>query len=115
MLDLKKLIKENPTIVSTCTNDKPNIAVASDVALIDNKTIIIAHNEMHQTIKNILKNSHVALLILNRYNEGVRIFGNAKYYNDDEHFAKVNELFKNETTTPLGAIVVKIDEVREIK
>ena len=116
MINLDKLIKENPAIISTCAESNPNIAIASDIALIDDKTIIISHNEMIRTVENIITNSNISLLIVDPKAGwgGVRVFGKARYHQDGEYFNKVCELFKNETTRPIGVIVVRIDDVREI-
>jgi len=115
MNDIKKLLSENPTIIATSDNDLPNISIASDVVLIDEKTILISHNEMIKTIENIKQNQNIALLCLDKNYVGVRIFGKAEYYTSGNFFNKVVELFKNEKTDPKGAIVVKIKEVKEIK
>jgi uncharacterized pyridoxamine 5'-phosphate oxidase family protein len=89
--------------------------VATDVCVLDEETILISHNEMKKTVENIKINDNVALLILDKNNAGVRIFGKAFYYNDGEYFDLVNKFFKKEATVPLGAILVKIDKVVEIK
>ncbi|MDR2063807.1 MAG: pyridoxamine 5'-phosphate oxidase family protein [Candidatus Nomurabacteria bacterium] len=111
----KKLISENPTILATSQNNIPNIAVATDVTVLDDGTILIAHNEMRQTIENIKSNVKIALLILDKNYAGVRIFGKAHYYTEGRYFDLVNKLYKNATTDPLGAILITVDRIMEIK
>ena len=115
--DLKKLISENPTIISTCAENEPNIAIASDVALFDKNTIIIAHNEMIRTVENIAANPNISLLVVDQKKGwgGVRVFGKAKYCQSGKYFDKAKEFWGTDANLPIGVVVVKIDKTLEIK
>jgi len=115
LLTKKELIDGNPMHIATISGDKPNISIAADVKVIEDNIILIAHNEMVNTPKNILVNNNVVLTTFNENWEGLRIFGTADYYTEGEYFDKVNELFKNENTTPKGAIKITVHSVEEVK
>ncbi|MCL2038107.1 pyridoxamine 5'-phosphate oxidase family protein [Candidatus Saccharibacteria bacterium] len=115
MINLEKLVRDNSVIISTCSDGAPNIAPTSDTILLDKKTMLISHNEMKKTIDNIKKNPKIALLILDKNQTGARIFGKAEYFDSGKFLEKARSLFADETTNPRGAIVVAIDEIREIK
>jgi uncharacterized pyridoxamine 5'-phosphate oxidase family protein len=108
------LVGNFPTIIATYGGGRPNIAVATDVDILEGK-IIIAHNEMRRTVENIKQNANICLLVLNDDRVGVRIFGTAEYFQSGKYYDFVIRKFRNETTTPLGAIAVAIDKVLEIK
>ena len=112
---LAKLLKSFPTIIASSRSDKPNIAVATDVELIEEDKILIAHNEMVQTIENIKTNPNICLLILDDKQVGFRIWGQAEYHDQGPYFALCHEKFKTPTTTPQGAIIIVIAETKEIK
>lgn len=45
---------------------------------------------------------------------GLRLTGVAKYYTQGKYFDICNKYFNNETATPKGAIIVKINKVEGI-
>ena len=112
----KELINNRPMHIATVSNsNKPNLAIVADVKVIAEDKIIIAHNEMINTPKNILDNKDVVLTAFDENWEGIRISGKAEYYTNGEYFDLVVKLFKNENTNPKGVIVVTVTSVDEIK
>ncbi len=112
---LKNLIENHPVHIATVTKgNKPNLAVASDVKVLDNKTLLISNNEMIHTPDNILNNSNVVLTSFNEKWAGVRITGKAKYYTTGKYFDLCNELFNNDTTTPKGAIIISVNSIESL-
>jgi len=110
-----KLIEGNPIHIATTRKDgKPNLAVASDVKVLDDKTILISNNEMVHTPDNIIVNPNVVLTSFNDKWAGLRITGRAKYYLGGKYFAICNKLFNNESATPKGAIVVKVIKLESL-
>jgi predicted pyridoxine 5'-phosphate oxidase superfamily flavin-nucleotide-binding protein len=115
LLDYKEIINNKPMHIATVREDNtPNLAVVADVNVISNDEILISHNEMENTPKNILVNSNVVLTTFNEKWEGLRIFGTAEYFTEGEYFDLNIKLFKNETTNPKGAIVVKVSKVEKM-
>ena len=119
----KSLIENNPLHIATVNNlNKPNISVASDVRVLNEKSLIISCNEMNNTQNNIQENKNVALTSFNSEWVGVRLFGIAKFYTDGEYYDFcMNTFFANNevspfgATKPKGAIVVDVEKIEEIK
>ncbi len=109
------LIENNPCHIATINQDvRPNLSVASDVKVLDEKTILISNNEMIHTPDNIIVNNNVVLTSFNDKWAGIRLTGMASYYTQGEYFDICNKLFKNEKTTPKGVIIVKVKQVEGI-
>ena len=119
MKRLAEILRKFPTMIATTSADgSPNLTPAADVVLLNDRTILIAHNEMRRTVENIRNNARgggIMLLVLDNNFEGFRIRGTAKYYTSGKYFDLVNQYFKNAKTTPLGAIVVDIQKIEEMK
>jgi len=109
------LIENNPCHIATAsTNGLPNLSVASDIKVLDDKTILISNNEMIHTPDNIAKNPNIVLTSFNDSWAGLRITGNASYHTQGEYFEICNNLFNNETATPKGVIIIKVKTIESI-
>ena len=109
------LIEGNPChIASVAPGGVANLAVASDIKVLDDKTILISNNEMEHTPDNILANASVVLTSFNEAWAGLRITGNAKYYISGKYFKICDQLFKSDKATPKGAIVIKVKKLESL-
>ena len=123
LLDYKELIDNRPTHIATVNNDeKPNLAVVSNIRVLDDNRIIISVNEMNNTQKNIEYNDNVALTVFNDQWVGIRMFGNAKFYDSGEYYDFCFKTFFPNgkvspfgATKPKGALVITINEIEEYK
>lgn len=123
LLENKDLIENNPMHIATVSSDnKPNLAVVADVRVIEENKIIISHNEMVHTPKNILTNRNVVLTSFNEKWEGLRMAGVADYYTDGKYYDFCEKTFFGNgevsslgATKPKGAIVVTIEKCEAIK
>ncbi|GHU08318.1 hypothetical protein FACS189431_4350 [Alphaproteobacteria bacterium] len=107
----RELIDNGTANIATVSSDgQPNLATASDVAVVSNNQLIISHNEMRKTVDNIIAGGGICMTIFDENWQGVRIFGKAEYFPDGEWFEKVKELFANENTDPKGAILVTVEK-----
>lgn len=112
---LKKLLENHPMHIATITKEnKPNLAVVSDIKVLDNKTLLLSNNEMIHTPDNVLNNPNVVLTSFNEKWAGVRITGKAKYYTKGKYFELCNEFFNNDTATPKGVIIITVTSVESI-
>ena len=101
--EYKDLIENKPIHIATVTKDnKPNLAVAADVRIIESDKIIVSVNEMVNTQENVKRNPNVVITVFNDEWVGLRIFGN------DE-----NASF--DAKKPKGALVITIDKIEEFK
>ena len=123
LFDYKELIDGKPMHIATVNKENnPNLAVASDVKVIEENKIIISVNEMVNTQNNIKYNPNVVLTVFNKDWVGLRLFGEATFYPDGEYYDFCqNTFFANNETTPFGAtkpkgaIVVKVVKIEEFK
>ena len=115
LLNFVGLIEKYPIHIATINKEnKPNLAVASDVKVLNKNMVLISQNEMMHTPENILSNENIVLTSFDEKWSGLRLTGVAKYFTSGKFFDKTIELFKNETANPKGAIVIKVDKVEEI-
>lgn len=115
----KDLIDGRPMHIATINKgNNPNLAVASDVKVIEQNKIVISVNEMINTQENIQYNHNVVLTVFNEKYEGLRIFGTAEFYTNGEYYELCERTFFSNgevspfgATKPKGAIVVTVDKV----
>lgn len=117
----KGIIDGKPIHIATVTpDDNPNLAVASDVKVLDDNHLVISVNEMTHTQKNIQYNPKIAITAFNKDWKGVRIFGTAKFQADGEFYELCKKTFFGNgevspfgATEPKGAIVVEATDIKE--
>lgn len=115
LTNYKQLIEGNPCHIATIRNGNfPNLSVASDIKVLDDTTILISNNEMINTPNNIVENCNIVLTSFNSKWAGIRLTGEAEYYTNGKYFDICNQYFNNETATPKGAIIVKVNKVEGI-
>ena len=111
-----EILEKNPSfLASVGDNNQANLAVVADVKVISDNELLIAHNEMIKTITNVKKYPKVCLACFNQDWEGVRLYGQASYFDKGPYFKQVLSLFANENTHPKGAILVKVDGLNLMK
>lgn len=111
------IIDNKPIHIATVTADgQPNLAVASDVRVLNDEELIISVNEMTRTQVNLQHQPRVVITAFDQDWKGVRIFGTAKFYSEGEYYEFCAKTFfgQGETspfgaTKPKGAIVVKVE------
>lgn len=123
LLEYKELIDGKPMHIATVNKDNnPNLAVVSNVRVLDENRIIISVNEMNNTQSNLRYNDNVVLTVFNEKWIGLRLFGKGKFYDSGEYYDYCfRTFFPNGkvspagATKPKGAIVIKIDKIEEYK
>ena len=122
LFDYQELIDDKPMHIATVNSkNNPNLAVASDVRVIEKDKIIISVNEMVHTEENIEYNPNVVLTAFDNDYKGLRIFGKANYYTDGKYYDFcMKTFFSNGEVTPFGAtkpkgaIVVNVTRVEKL-
>lgn len=117
----KDLINGKPMHIATVNKDNnPNLAVASDVMVIDSDKIIVSVTEMVNTPQNIQYNNNVVLTVFNEKYEGLRIYGTAEFYTSGKYYELCEKLFFGNgevtpfgATKPKGAIVITTNKISE--
>lgn len=121
LFEYKELIDGKPMHIATVNKDNnPNLAVASDVKVIEENKIIISVNEMVNTQENISYNPNVVLTVFNEEYKGLRLFGTAQFFVDGEYYELCEKTFFGNgevtpfgATKPKGAIVITITDFSE--
>ena len=121
LLDYKELIDGKPIHIATVNKENnPNLAVASDVKIIDNNKLVISVNEMRNTQENIKRNPNVVITVFDNDYKGLRIFGTAEYFETGEYYDICQKTFFGNgeispfgATKPKGAILVTIKNMDE--
>ncbi len=121
LFEYKNLIDGKPMHISTVNKENnPNLAVASDVKVIEKNKIIISVNEMINTQENIQYNHNVVLTIFDEKYEGLRIFGTAEYYTNGQYYDFCKETFFGNgeislfgANKPKGAIVITVNKIEK--
>lgn len=121
LTEYKEIINSKPIHIATVTPDNhPNLAVASDVLVLDDNHLLISVNEMTRTQANIQQNPQVVITAFDPDWRGVRVFGTAKFYDSGEYYDLCTKTFfsKGEVspfgaTKPKGAILVETTDVKE--
>lgn len=105
---------ENATIAVASVNGgrKPhNICIM--YAKVKDSKIIITNNYMKTTINNIKNNPYVSLVFWEG-EKGWRINGKVKYYDSGDWLDFVKSLGENEGLPAKGALVINVEEIREL-
>lgn len=102
-----EILENNPlTLATVDTAGQPNIAVAANIKIISENQLLIAHNEMVKTITNVKNQPKVCLTCFNKDWQGVRIYGEASYFNDGPYFEQIVKFFGTESNHPKGVILI---------
>ena len=117
----KEIIDGKPIHIATVTTDgDPNLAVASDVKVLDDEHLVISVNEMVRTQENVRHNPKVVITAFDQNWKGVRVFGEAKFYDSGEYYEICERTFFGNgevspfgVTRPKGAIVVTATDAKE--
>lgn len=115
--ELKQLIEENALAFATINESgNPHCIAVADVKVISKNQILIGDNYLIETIKNINKNSNVALTVWNRNWEenciGYELKGIAKYFKEGKWKEMVKKIHKG--FSPKGAILVTINKIKKL-
>lgn len=117
----RNIIDGKPIHIATVTpTGNPNLAVASDVKILDDNHLIISVNEMNRTQINLKQNPAVVITAFDSDWKGTRIFGTAKFYETGKHYDFCQKTFFSQgeispfgATKPKGAIVVKVQKIED--
>lgn len=110
--DIKEKLESSTIAVSTINNNKPHTIFILYPKISENK-IIITDNYMKTTIENIKNNTNICLAFF-QGEKGWRINGKAKYYSSGKWLEFVKNLKENKGLPAKGAIVVDVEEIREL-
>ncbi len=112
--EAKNLIENNPIAISTCLNNEPNISTAAFVKVIDDDKLLITDNFMEKTIKNIIKNKKVSIIVWDEDFVGYKIIGEAEYFTEGDWVDFVKKMPENKEFLAKGAILVKVNTIKEV-
>lgn len=111
-LEIKKLIENNPLALATVMSDgKPNVIGVAAVKVISENQVLISDNYMNQTIKDILANKNVCLIVWDSEMRGYKLVGEAEYFTEGEWKKQIEEMEENRGMPAKGAILVTVSKI----
>ena len=109
------IMQHSLVVLSTLTKDTSPRSILVEINKVDNDKLIITDNQMETTQQNIKTNPKVCVLISDIENYTyLKIDGEASYYDDGEYFEYVKNLPWNALYTPKWAVVIKINNIKEV-
>jgi len=111
--DIKdKLEKAIIAVATVNSNNTPHNTPIMYAKVKDDK-VVITNNYMKTTIDNIKNNPQVSLVFWEG-EKGWRIDGKAEHYDSGEWFDFVKSLDENKEFSPRGAIIIEVNEIKEL-
>lgn len=115
--ELKKLIEENALALATIDEHcNPHCIAVADVKVVSKNRILIGDNYLVETVKNIRRNSNVALVVWDknwkRNCVGYELKGVVKYFKTGRWREMVKRIHKGFPAK--GAILVTIKKIRRL-
>jgi len=111
--DIKSKIENKNITLSTTTQDNRPYSIIVELNEIMGNQIIITNNYMKTTVENLEKNPNICLAFYDGEN-GWRISGKAKHYSSGKWLEFVKSLEENNGFAPKGALVIDVEEVKEL-
>ncbi len=116
---IKKIIENNVVALTTVNKfGKPHAIAAACVKVVGGK-IIISNSHIKETIENLKINNNVALAVWNKEWEdacvGFELKGKAEYHTEGKWADFVKSMPENEGYRIMGAIVVEVGKIKELK
>ncbi len=112
LLEIKNIIENNPVVLATVMEEgRPNAISVAGVKVVSDSEIVITDNYMNQTLKDILNNKNICLLVWDKDLKGCKMIGQAEYFTDGKWSDFVKNLPENKGFPAKGAILVKIEKI----
>ena len=115
--EIKDNIKNKIADLASVTLDNKPHTIAVEVNEVKDNKIIITDNQMKNTPKDIKNNPNVSLVFWEGKKDeerGWRINGKAEYYDSGKYLDFVKSLKENKGCLTKGAIVIKVEEIKEL-
>jgi len=107
-----KIEKAIIAVATVDSENKPHVIAVMYVKIKDDK-IVITNNYMSSTLKNLNNNPNVSLVFWEK-EKGWRIDGRAEYFNSGEWLDFVKGLPENKGESANGALVIDIENIKEL-
>ncbi len=110
--EIKALLESSPVALATTMADgRPNIIGVAFVRVVGEAEIVVTDNYMSQTVKDILANNNVCLLVWNSDLKGYKIVGEAVYHTHGPWLTYVKEMPENKGLPAKGAILITVQKI----
>jgi uncharacterized protein len=110
--DIKNKLERATIAVATIKEDKPHLIIIMYAKVKDGR-VIITNNFMKTTIDNLKINPYISIVFWEG-EKGWRIDGKADYHDSGKWFDFVKKLKENKEFSPKGAIVINVEDIREL-
>jgi len=110
--NIKDKLEKATIAVATVKDNKPH-AIAIMYAKVKEGKVIITNNYMKTTVDNLKENSNIALVFWEG-ESGWRVEGKAEYYEKGKWLDFVKQMPENEGEAAKGAIVINVENIKEL-
>jgi len=117
---LKNLIEENALAIATANKKaEPHCIGVGFVKVVSKNQILITDNYMNTTVKNILENPKISLVVWNKEWKddfvGYKMEGTAEYFKEGKWLDKAKKIPENKGMPCKGTIVVTLNKIVKIE
>lgn len=109
------MIEENAIAFATFNRGRPYVIGVAYCKVVGRDKILITDNYMRATIRNIQKNSKVALVVWDKDWNGYQFLGTCKYYQKGKWLEYVKNMKENKGFPAKGAMLVKVNKIIKSK
>ena len=110
--EIKNIIEKNPVALATVMDSgKPNVLGVACVRVVSDTEMVITDNYMNQTLKDILNNKNICLLVWGKDLKGYKMIGRAEYFKSGNWVNFIKSLPDNAGLPAKGAILVKVEKI----
>ena len=106
-------IKNKIVALATIGSDGKPHNIAIELNSFENNKVVITNNEMKTTVENIKSNPHVSLVYWEG-DDGVRIDGTVEYFDSGKWLDFVKGLPENNGFAANGALVIDVEDIKEL-
>jgi predicted pyridoxine 5'-phosphate oxidase superfamily flavin-nucleotide-binding protein len=116
--EMKAMLEKQLPIVATSTKEGiPNVGPKGSLYVLDDETLVYSEGTGRKTLKNMVENPNVAVLVVDREKlDGYQFKGKAELLTQGPIFDEVSEKQKKRgRRPPTNVVKIKVEEVYSVK
>jgi len=116
--EMKAMLEKQVPIVATSTKTgTPNVGPKGSLYVLDDETLVYSEGTGRKTLKNLMENANVAVLVVDREKlDGYQFKGKAELLTQGPIFDEVSEKQKKRgRRPPTNVVKIKVEEIYSVK
>ena len=116
--EMKAMLEKQLPVIATSTKEGiPNVGPKGSFFVLDDETLVYSEGTGRKTLKNMLENPNVAVLVVDREKlDGYQFKGKAELLTQGPIFDEVSERQKKRgRRPPTNVVKIKIEEIYSVK